>query len=66
MNLGFFIFLWRLFLQINVTSLQLDDGKMVAANKYGQSSEEQQELELTDHNLKIKDSIKVWIILRQQ
>lgn len=48
-------------MQINVTSLQLDDGKMVAANKYGQSSEEQQELELTEDELKIKDNIKVRI-----
>ena len=38
---------------------------MVAANKYGLSSEEQQELELAEDELKIKDSIKVWIILRQ-
>lgn len=47
--------------KINVTSLQLDDGKMIAANKYGQTSEEQQELELTEDEVKIKESIsKIW------
>ena len=40
-------------------TIQLDDGKMVAANKYGEETGEQEELELTDVELKMKDSIKV-------
>ena len=42
-----------------MTSLQLDDGKMIAANKYGQTSEEQQELELTEDEVKIKENISL-------
>ena len=45
--------------QISVKTLQLDDGKMIAANKFGQTSEEQVQLELTDDELKITKNIKV-------
>jgi len=47
--------------RVNVTSLQLDDGKMIQANKYGQSSEEHTELELTAEEHTIQDNIKkIW------
>lgn len=46
---------------INVKTLQLDDGKMIPASKYGQASDEHVELVLTDDELSIKDSIKnIW------
>lgn len=45
--------------QVNVKTLQLDDGKMIPANKYGQTSEEQVELELTDEEKKIVENIQV-------
>lgn len=47
--------------RINIKTLQLDDGKMIPANKYGQSSEEQVELELTQDEINITNNIKdIW------
>ena len=46
---------------INVKTLQLDDGKMIPASKYGQTSEKEVELVLTDEEMKIKDNLNtIW------
>ena len=46
---------------INVKTLQLDDGKMIPASKYGQTSDKEVELVLTDDELKIKDNLNlIW------
>lgn len=47
---------------LNVKTLQLEDGKMIPAHKYGQAEEAQEKLELTEEELKMADTIKaVWI-----
>ncbi|XP_076362354.1 mitochondrial 10-formyltetrahydrofolate dehydrogenase-like isoform X1 [Tachypleus tridentatus] len=46
---------------INVQRLMFEDGKMINAAKYGQSEDETQEIELTQEELKLADSVKnIW------
>jgi len=46
---------------INVKTLQLDDGKMIAANKYGQASDDDVKLELSSEEMEIANKIKdIW------
>lgn len=43
-------------------TLQLEDGKMIPAHKYGQAEEAEEKLELTEEELKMADTIKVRVL----
>ncbi|XP_047122549.1 cytosolic 10-formyltetrahydrofolate dehydrogenase isoform X1 [Hydra vulgaris] len=48
-------------LRINVKTLQLSDGKMVPASKFGKENEDKNEIIFTDEDLKIKETLKkIW------
>ena len=47
------------FLQINVKTLQLEDGRMIPASKYGAAPEEHEKIELTEEEVGMVEKVKV-------
>ncbi len=51
-----------LLLQLNVKQLGLEDGRTIAAGKFGAAEEDKVTLELSPEEKEIQETLKVWLI----